>query len=216
MERLERHRHLMIFQPSPSPDPSLGTDYLFGEARGKMFGALVGTDTRGREVTLYAFSGQYNGHWTVPGWVAPVFSTTAFDRVNRPAEKAIKEMGARIDELPQADPLHAKLKMERKQRSQKLMQEIFDLYRLQNFRGETASLIDIYGGPGLPPTGTGDCCAPKLLHHAASRHIRPEGMAEFYWGLENVSRTRHHGQFYPPCGSKCRPLLGFLLCGIAS
>jgi hypothetical protein len=24
-------------------------------------------------VTLYAFSGQYNGRWTVRGWVGPVF-----------------------------------------------------------------------------------------------------------------------------------------------
>ena len=216
MELLERHRHLMIFHPSSAADPSLSTDYLFGEARGKMFGVLVGMDARGRAVTLYAFSGQYNGHWMVPGWVGPVFSKVAFDRVNRPSEKAIKQMGVRIDGIPQVNPLCAELKKERKQRSRQLMQEIFDLYRFRNFRGETAPLIDIYGNPGLPPTGTGDCCAPKLLHHAASNYIRPEGMAEFYWGLENASRTRSHGQFYPPCASKCQPILGFLLCGIAS
>jgi hypothetical protein len=216
MELLERHRHLMIFHPASTPDPSLGTDYLFGEARGKMFGALVGTDARGREVTLYAFSGQYNGRWTVPGWVGPVFSTDEFNRINRPAEKAIKQIGACIEGLPQADPLCAELKKERKQRSQQLMKEIFDLYRFNNFRGETAPLIDIYGRPGMPPTGTGDCCAPKLLHHAAGNHIRPEGMAEFYWGRENASRTRRHGQFYSPCVSKCQQILGFLLCGTAS
>jgi hypothetical protein len=148
--------------------------------------------------------------------VGPVFSTDVFDRVNRPAEKAITQMGTRIDALSQADPLCAELKKERKQRSQQLMKEIFDLYRFRNFRGETAPLIDIYAKPGLPPTGTGDCCAPKLLHHAAMSGIRPEGMAEFYWGLENASRTRCHGEFYPPCVSKCQPILGFLLCGGAS
>jgi hypothetical protein len=216
MEQLARRRHLMIFHPSSAPDSSLSTNDLFGEARGKMFGALVGTDARGREVTLYAFSGQYNGRWVVPGWVGPAFSTDEFDRVNRPAEKAIKQVGARIDGLSQADPLCAELKRERKQRSQQLMQAIFALYRFRNFRGETASLIDIYDRPGLPPTGTGDCCAPKLLHHAAGNHIRPEGMAEFYWGRENASRTRFHGRFYSPCVSKCRPILGFLLCGAAS
>ena len=216
MERLERHRHLTILHPSSAPDPSLGTDYLFGEARGKMFGALVGTGLRGRAVTLYAFSGQYNGHWRVPGWVSPVFSMAEFDRVNRPAEKAIKQVGARIDRNSKVDRLCADLKNERKQLSRQLMQKIFDLYRFCNFRGETIPLIDIYSKPGLPPTGTGDCCAPKLLHHAASNHIRPEGMAEFYWGRENASRTRIHGQFYSPCTSKCQPILGFLLCGIAS
>lgn len=216
MARLERRRHLMMFSPSSPPDPSLGTDYLFGEARGKMFGALVGTDVQGREVTLHAFSGQYNGRWEVPGWVGPVFSTDAFDRLNRPAEKRIKEVGARMDRLPPDDSKYVELKRVRKELSRKLMEKIFDLYRFRNFRGETAPLIDIYGRPGMPPTGTGDCCAPKLLHHAAMSRIRPGGMAEFYWGLENVSRTRRHGRFYPPCTSKCEPILGFLLCGIAS
>jgi hypothetical protein len=180
-----------------------------------MFGALVGTDVQGRAVTLYAFSGQYNGRWMVPGWVGPVFSTADFDRINRPAERAIKETGHRIDQLSRTDPLRDELKKGRKQRSQQLMHEIFNLYRFRNFRGETAPLVDVYGKPGLPPTGTGDCCAPKLLHHAATNHIRPEGMAEFYWGLENVSRTRNHGHFYSPCSSKCQPILGFLLCGAA-
>jgi hypothetical protein len=216
MALLERHRNLMLFNPRSAPDSSLDTDYLFGEARGKMFGALVGADAKGRAVTLYAFSGQYNGHWTVPGWVGPVFSTADFDRINRPAEKAIKKIGERIDRLPRNDPTCTTLKKERKHRSQQLMQEIFDLYRLRNFRGETAPLVSIFMKPGLPPTGTGDCCAPKLLHHAACNHIRPTGMAEFYWGLENASRTRSHGEFYVPCASKCQPILGFLLCGAAS
>ena len=143
-------------------------------------------------------------------------SMAEFDRAKRPAEKAIKQVGARVDALPQTDPLCAELRKERKQRSQQLMQEIFDLYRFRNFRGETASLIDIYGRPGLPPTGTGDCCAPKLLHHVAGNHIRPEGMAEFYWGREKTSRIKRHGQFYSPCVSKCRQVLGFLLRGVAS
>jgi tRNA pseudouridine32 synthase/23S rRNA pseudouridine746 synthase len=32
------------------------------------------------------------------------------------------------------------------------------------------------------PAGTGDCCAPKLLHEAALRGLKPVGLAEFWFG----------------------------------
>jgi len=32
------------------------------------------------------------------------------------------------------------------------------------------------------PAGVGDCCAPKLLHDAALRELRPVAMAEFWFG----------------------------------
>lgn len=34
------------------------------------------------------------------------------------------------------------------------------------------------------PTGTGDCCAPKLLHEAARRGLRPVALAEVWFGAD--------------------------------
>ena len=60
------------------------------------------------------------------------------------------------------------------------------------------------------PTGTGDCCAPKLLAWAAENHLRPLALAEMWWGPTSVG-GKVPAQFYPACEERCRPLLGPLL-----
>ena len=92
------------------------------------------------------------------------------------------------------------------------MKDIHSLYSLTNFRGETKKLSQL--SLNNLPTGIGDCCAPKLLCHAAKNDLVPISMAEFFVGKENRSGTKIHGQFYPACEEKCQPLMGFLLCGL--
>ena len=94
------------------------------------------------------------------------------------------------------------------------MRDIHSLYRLTNFRGETTTLDEAFIGDSGIPTGTGDCCAPKLLHFAAQNDLRPLGISEFFWGKENISGEHHHGSFSSSCVEKCRPILGFMLCGL--
>jgi hypothetical protein len=69
MEDWNKQGTIDLFPGSSTPDPALATDYLFGPARGKMFGILEGHDQEGQQRFLYAFSGQYNGRWLVDGWV---------------------------------------------------------------------------------------------------------------------------------------------------
>jgi tRNA pseudouridine32 synthase/23S rRNA pseudouridine746 synthase len=63
------------------------------------------------------------------------------------------------------------------------------------------------------PTGTGDCCAPKLLHCAAVHNLKPLAMAEFWWGPPSGDKIQ--GEFYGACGDRCQPLMGFLLSGLS-
>lgn len=209
MEELERVRSVGL---GLSDNPRLDLEYLFGPARGQMFGVLTGRDSRGRECVLKAFSGQFNGVWEVPGWVPPILDPGAFVREIAADEPRIKALTRRLDGLAPGDPGRNSLLDERRALSRDLMRRIFALYRLRNFRGQTRALSEAFLGSGMP-TGTGECCAPKLLHHAAGRGIVPTGLAEFYMGRENRSGTRVHGRFYAPCAEKCRPILGFLLCG---
>lgn len=195
------------------PAPELSTDYLFGTARGKMFGVLVCRTGSGQNKILKAFSGQYNGRWQVPGWVDPLFDVSEFEAVNHDEEKKIKKITESLRTIPSHSDKWLQLRKKRRLRSRQLMQEIFQLYRLTNFAGKSASLFEAFHGAPSLPTGTADCCAPKLLNHAALNSLTPIGLAEFYWGLENRSGTKAHGRFYPPCTEKCRPILGFLLCG---
>ncbi len=214
MEQFEKYQCIDFSLPAEERDPRCRIDYLFGQARGKMFGALVGLDEQGQEHVCFAFSGQYNGLWSVTGWIEPLFRPKAFDKLIYQREKKIKEISAILAkkelELPQA----ALLKKQRKAISQQLMKDIHQLYSCGNFKGLRRSLPEVFTGDGAPPSGTGDCCAPKLLNYAARNRIQPTGIAEFFWGRENPSNTRQHGHFYPPCSNKCEPILGYLLCGI--
>lgn len=81
------------------------------------------------------------------------------------------------------------------------------------------------------PAGTGDCCAPKLLHSAALQGIQPLGLVEFWYGSPPGTNTaakqgrrqsppghadhpppsRVHKAFYGMC-SRCETVLGTMLC----
>lgn len=213
MELLDEKRRIDLHVPDDQADPRLSTNVLFSEARGHMFGVMVYADAKGNRGEARAFSGQYDSVWLVDGWVPPVLSLARFERINTPGERMIKALGREMEALPPGSSERLALKRKRRAMSQELMEKIFRLYRLKNLAGQTAPLVEVFQGSGIP-TGTGDCCAPKLLQYAAVNNLTPLGLAEFYWGRENRSGSKRHGRFYPACQEKCRPILGFMLHGL--
>lgn len=186
----------------------VSTDYLFGPARGQMFGILICEDSEGREVILKAFSGQYDGQWMVPGWVGPVANPHSYEQIVRKNDALLHDLTHRIKNEKHIDT--PKLVRERRKLSQKVLQELYNLYQFQCIDGQPKTFEDIFGAK-LPPTGTGDCCAPKLLHWAFTHDLHPISMAEFYYGTPNRSGSREHKVFYGPCDDKCQPLLRHML-----
>ncbi len=213
MEELENFKRIDYRRDSADADPRFSTDYLFGEARGQMFGVLECETGQGKIVVLRAFSCQYNAMWNVDGWAPPLFDVEAYDQIMIPADRKIKELGRKMAAMNTVDEEYRLLKLQRKHLSQSIMKELHHLYQLQNFRGETKPLAEFFQSTNGPPTGAGDCCAPKLLNQAARNNLHPLGLAEFYWGKTNRSETREHGRFYSSCVDKCLPILGFMLCG---
>ena len=202
-----------LFSTAPGTGSALETAPLFGPARGKMFGVMECLKPDGTIIFLRAFSGQYNGVWLVDGWAPPLFDIDDFLAMTTVKEKQIKQLGAKIDQgVPHSSDWLAQ-KKERRQLSRRLMQDIHGLYRLSNFRGETTTLAEAFTGKNGIPTGTGDCCAPKLLNFAAKNDLHPLGISEFFWGRENKSGQHQHGSFTSSCVEKCQPILGFMLCG---
>lgn len=112
--------------------------------------------------------------------------------------------------IAQADEQIRQLKRDRQTLSRTLQQQLHHTYRLRNFSGEWRSLPSLYA---QSPSGTGDCCAPKLLHFAATHHLIPLALAEFWWGPP--MGDRQPGQFYGACTDRCQPLMGFMLSGLA-
>ncbi|MBD2603164.1 RluA family pseudouridine synthase [Scytonema hofmannii FACHB-248] len=110
-----------------------------------------------------------------------------------------------------ADIQIRELKQQRKQLSRQLQAEMHATYTLVNFLGQSKSLQQLI--PDGLPTGTGDCCAPKLLHYAATHNLKPLAMAEFWWGASST-QDKIQGEFYGACAERCQPMMGFLLSGL--
>ncbi|WP_163713030.1 RluA family pseudouridine synthase [Mangrovibacterium lignilyticum] len=110
------------------------------------------------------------------------------------------------------EPLEA-LKEQRKVKSAQLQFEIFDQFRLLNDKAEVKTVPEIFRelGEDTPPAGAGDCAGPKLLQFAFQQKLKPIAMAEFWWGASPKSEIRKHKQFYPPCRSKCAPIMQHML-----
>jgi len=202
MDRLDRDREMSGLRQE-----------LCAPGGGKMLGVLLCRDRSGTVRTLKGFSGQVRGGWLVPGWVEPVFDPCLFTRLQEAPERRIKALTRALARLPGDSPARRSLVARRRRLSRHLMDDLFSLYRLVNFRGEERVLAQVFLGTGIP-TGTGDCCAPKLLVHAARQGFSPLSLAEFFYGDPLPGGQRRHRVFYPPCRSRCRPILGFLLCGL--
>ena len=168
--------------------------------QGKMFGVLVYDGGY-----LAAFSAKLDGSYYHDGFVPPVY------------------------EMP-APPIGSS-----KFESQRLQRLLFAQYNFLNGRGETKNLLDIFApekpiltkeeffdkgerfavrGVRLPPSGAGECCAPKLLQYAFLHGLQPVALAEFWVGAPSKTEIRREGTFYAPCSGKCVPILRHMLQGI--
>ena len=108
-----------------------------------------------------------------------------------------------------------RLKAKRRRRSDALQRWLFDHFVMLNSRGERRSLTEIFRPTPqhTPPSGAGECCAPKLLQYAFEHGLRPLSIAEFWRGRSPKMEVRHDGQYYPACRGKCKPILEWMLSG---
>ena len=205
-------------------DPLL--KYVFAE--GKMLGILVCEDpASGALTTLNAFSGLVGGRSVLHGFVPPIFDTTTVPALRNiegpvPPETASLRFGPTADAVPPLMvPRVAQVSEgtgpSRDTRDSRELQEwLFRQYRVMNGMGEEMDVKEIFASRGLvPPGGTGECAAPKLLNYAFRNGLKPLCMGEFWYGASPSSgEVRQHGRFYPSCTGKCGPLLSWMLRGV--
>lgn len=166
---------------------------IFSE--GKMLGVLL-TDCG----VLNAFSGLAGGFSVLEGFVPPIFDYSVPDGYFRRRE-------AEISAMPDG--------IAKGRESARLQDWLFSRYEVLNARGEQLSVKRIFARRGLvPPGGTGECAAPKLLQYAYLHGMKPLAMGEFWYGASHSSEVREHGHFYPACFGKCGPLLSFMMEGL--
>ena len=102
----------------------------------------------------------------------------ALRNLRREYELALQPINDKLQRLQERS---SELKRARKKLSSELSQHLLSTYELRNFRNETKPMRDVFQGDGMP-TGTGDCCAPKLLQFASRHNLKPIGLAEFWIG----------------------------------
>lgn len=199
---------------------------------GKMFGVLVVEKPTGTyshnlpgEGTLHflaAYSGELAGSNKWPWFVPPIYDLLDPESYFQQEQARINALTAAIKAGEQESDATSQLKAERKHRSQALQQWLFRQYRVLNAEGTEADFIDIFHhyhttlhrGSPIPPSGSGECCAPKLLQAAYRLGLRPVAMAEFWIGRSPHDELRTDGHYYPACSGRCKPLLTHMLRGL--
>ena len=191
---------------------------------GKMFGVLMvkGEGRKAKDDSyLAAFSAKLDGSYFHEGFVPPVWD---------------KGEGLRVTGY--WEPVgHSK------EESRRLQRLLFANYNFVNGKGESKNLLEIFkdekpiipedewfGKKGLrvtgyglredanseklPPSGAGECCAPKLLQYALTHGLKPLQLAEFWVGAPSKTEIRQEGAFYAPCSGRCVPILRHMTQGL--
>ena len=170
---------------------------------GKMFGVLLYEGGY-----LAAFSAKLDGSYLHEGFVPPVYAMT-----EEPVGHS-KEESCRLQRL------------------------LFANYNFVNGKGESKNLLEIFKdekpivpadewfvdkGERLkvkgertptPPSGAGECCAPKLLQYALTHGLKPLQLAEFWVGAPSETEIRQEGVYYAPCSGRCVPILKHMTQGL--
>ena len=200
---------------------------------------------------LASFSGNAGGRNRIDGFVPPVFDLLDPEGHFRKEEAAISALSEEIGRMERMSGLISagtaeiygqesvkaagqsfrerigELKERRIRMSEALQKWLFSQYVVMNATGETKTILDIFAEKGLvPPGGTGDCAAPRLLQYAFGHSLKPLAMGEFWYCADNIDRGndnpgtpsngkgRKKGEFCPSCSGKCGPLLRWMLKGL--
>lgn len=152
------------------------------------------------------------------GELAAMIRQSQFEKaeLHRLKKKVAAELEPYEARLKEAEAMLDSLKDKRRSDSEALQKWLFDSFRLLNARGESKSLSEIFAETLLkiPPSGAGECCAPKLLQEAYSQGWRPVSIAEYWYGAPKGGEVRIHGSHYPACRGKCLPVLNWMLQGL--
>lgn len=181
------------------------------QGNGLMLGCLVCYEKKSKQrKVLYAVSGISRQLFIKNQNTETIVVPSIVDE--RQINKALAKNDLLIHQLTEKINLapDKTLEKERTALTTESLKAVFDLYEFTRFDGKKVSLNQIIAKRGkLPPTGTGDCCAPKLLSYAFSHDLQPFSMDEIFYGKD--SKNKKNGFSYAPCDERCGFILPFIL-----
>lgn len=150
--------------------------------------------------------------------IAAMIRQSQFEKaeLHRLKKRAAERLEPLLAAMNEAQSHIDTLKERRRMDSEALQQWLFSNFTLLNARGESRTLSEIFSETPLkiPPSGAGECCAPKLLQAAYLRGWKPIAIAEYWYGHAKSGEIRIDGAYYPACRGKCLPVLGWMLQGL--
>ena len=208
------------------------------KGQGLMIGALVcwevgggeadsedsGFQSSGRRVVLYAVSGnnkELKAACEIKNlfpektiFVPSIVSSEKIDKALEENDLKIHQLTDQINKrtlVNKTSPERQSLIAERTELTDASLRKVFSLYDFTRFDGKKISLDTIISRHNnhLPPTGTGDCCAPKLLSYAFAHRLEPVSMDEVYYGRDTAHKIK--GCSYAPCDERCGYILPEIL-----
>ena len=198
----------------------VGRESLERKDQGVMIGSLVCWDKKkNKRIILYAVSGNNKQLISTKNisneiFVQSIVSSEEIDQALKENDKEIHELTEEINKLTLVNKNsteRTKLVKKRTELTDSSLKKVFSLYSFTKYDGKKISLDEIieYHNNHLPPTGTGDCCAPKLLSYAFDKGYEIISMDEIYYGRDTKNKT--NGMSYAPCDERCGYILPFIM-----
>ena len=205
------HQAAKEFQKHLVSNYSLWNENLQNK-KGKMFGILVVALKNGSLAYIAAASGNIPKYIIDNKLVPSIFDDSVEDYKINKGMTELTHICNKINASSDEQEIIT-LKEERSQKSFALQRWLFSQYRIQNANMQESNVLEIFrnSSHGNPPAATGECAAPKLLQFAFKHELKPLAIAEFWWGKPPKGDERKHGNFYPACKNKCRPILEYML-----
>ena len=188
--------------------------------QGVMLGSLVCVDKDGTKIVLKAVSGisfqlvekkKLKNHIVVPPIVSAKRIKRALSKNDRKrilifSDKLKKncENTKKNQKFTEKRQIYSGL---RKKLCMESLEKVFSLYEFHCANGKTKKLLEICN-KNLPPTGTGDCCAPKLLDYAFKNSLKPLSMMEVFYDKKT---DFHNLKPVYPCEERCSLILPEML-----
>lgn len=195
---------------------------------GFMIGSLVCKNSQNEKIILKTISGIANRLEKTEKcrtednsiWVEPIVSNEEIHKAYEENDKEIHRLTDLINEDSknenQTQEQMIQIKEWKKKRTELCTESLLAIHKLYFFHcadGKVKTLDDIRkerNRKELTQTGTGECCAPKLLNYAFKNNLQPISMAETYYPLNFQFSTINY-QLSAPCDSRCGVLLPSML-----
>lgn len=230
-----------MFSPFPETESLLDCKQMLREIRNKsleichigqislerlsptvMIGSMMCFDSTGKKIIVRTVSGNsrelksslnVDNIFYAPSIVSPEEIQGALEE----NDDEVHQLTYQIDSLDK-NVDSEKIKILSKKRTQLTTASLIKFHALYNFNTidkKKLSLREICDKKniGLPPTGTGECCAPKLLDFAFKNGFRVQSMAEILYdpSLEYTDDEIEKSKHIPPCDSRCGIILPEML-----